>query len=152
VFAHIIVEIFFMNPIFALILLSLGVIGGVCVKEPVVHAYDEVNKFFAPTPMPKSLDLISLNQEEAKTRKERNDRVARCESALRTNINDEGMFNLGMEKYCKDPYEVNKITGKPIYYFPAYKDTKAMMKSGAKAPAPLSVPPTPKTGVHTLGK
>jgi hypothetical protein len=142
-----------MNPIFALILLVIG--GGLYAvsEESVVHAYNEVNKMFAPAPIPKDPIYMEIKKEDERMLKERNDRVAFCESKLKLVLNDEGMYNLGLKEYCKDPYEVNKITGEPVYYFSVYKDMKSIMKSGAKAPVPLSVPPTPKTGVsYTQGK
>jgi len=142
-----------MNPIFALILIALAFTVGIVVKEPAVYAHAEVSKFFAPAPIPKAPEYIYIKKEDERLLKERNDRVAFCESKLKLVINDEGMYNLGLKEYCKDPYEVSKITGEPVYYFPMYKEMKAIIKSGAKAPTPVNAPPTPKTGgSHTQGK
>ena len=140
-----------MNPIFALILLIIG--GGLyaVVEEPVVHAYGEVNKMFAPAPIPNSNAYEQLKKEEELSRKERNNRVAICEDALKPVINHQGMYTIGLERYCQDPTAFNEKTGEPIYYKPTWDELQATKNKKAPTPlAPLSN--VVKGASNTLGK
>jgi hypothetical protein len=140
-----------MNPIFALILLIIG--GGLYAvsEESVANAYNEVNKMFAPAPIPKDPIYMEIKKEDERRLKERNDRVAFCESKLKLVLNDEGMYNLGLKEYCQDPTAFNEKTGEPVYYFSIYKEMKAMM--GKKAPTPLApLSNVVKGASNTLGK
>jgi hypothetical protein len=137
-----------MNPIFLAFYTFIVCVLCLFAKDPVVHAYDEVSKLFAPAPIPKDPIYMDIKKEDEKRLKERNDRVAFCESKLKLVLNDEGMYNLGLKEYCQDPTEFNEKTGEPVYYFPIYKDMKAMM--GKKAPTPLA--PLTKVAQEALPK